>query len=181
MITVLRILLVAPIVYCLAKEAYLEGLILFIVAGVSDALDGYLARAFNWSSRFGAITDPLADKALLVAVYITLTVNGYLPGWILVLVLARDLIILAGALVYHMVIGRYTMHPSIWGKLSTFVQITYILILVVDLALINMPWWSIVGGLWAVAGVTCISGVHYMLIWGVKFFTALGSRGRPQP
>ena len=171
-ITVLRIILVAPIVYFLAKEAYQQALWLFVIAGVSDALDGYLARHFNWASRFGAITDPLADKALLVAVYITLTVNGLLPVWLIAIVFARDAIIVAGALTYHMVIGTYSMRPSIWGKLSTFSQITYVLILVLNETVITMPGWSLWGGLWVVAGLCCISGGHYLMTWGYKFMVA---------
>jgi cardiolipin synthase len=172
-ITVLRILLVAPIVYCLAKEAYREALWLFVFAGISDALDGFLAREFKWSSRFGAVSDPLADKALLVAVYITLTVNGLLPLWLLAVIFFRDIIIVAGALTYHMVIGSYSMRPTIWGKLSTFSQITYVLILVLDKTVVVMPGWSIKGGLWIVASLSCVSGGHYVIVWGYKFLIAL--------
>jgi len=171
-ITVLRILLIFPIAYCLAKALYQQALVLFFIAGMSDALDGYLARSFNWTSRFGSVTDPLADKALLIAVYITLTIKGLLPVWLLFIVFGRDLIIVGGALIYHMAIGAYTMRPSIWGKLSTFSQITYALILIVDRGLVTMPTWSTKGGLWVVAGLSITSGLHYIMLWGQKYFTA---------
>ena len=168
-ITVMRILLVAPIAFFLAKEWYRDALWLFVLAGVSDGLDGFLARTFKWSSRFGAITDPLADKALLVCVFIVLTVNGLLPVWLTLIVFARDLLIVAGALTYHMLVGSYSMRPSRWGKLSTFTQITYALMIILNQAEIQMPPWSLEAGLWIVAGASLISGGHYVLVWGRKF------------
>ncbi len=177
-ITVLRILLVGPIVYLLAKESYSQALWLFLVAGISDALDGFLARAFRWFSRFGAICDPLADKALLVAVYIVLTYNGLLPLWLLVVVFGRDLLILTGALSFHMVIGAYTMQPSIWGKLSTFTQITYALVVILTQAGLSMPSWAVPWGLWLVALTSLISGGHYVAVWGHKFWLALKQKNQ---
>ncbi len=170
-ITVMRILLVAPIAFCLAREWYRDALWLFLVAGLSDGLDGFLARTFKWSSRFGAITDPLADKVLLVCVFIVLTINGLLPIWLTLIVFGRDLMIVAGALAYHMLIGSYSMRPSRWGKLSTFTQITYALMIILHQAGIAMPLWSLEVGLWIVACASLISGGHYMLTWGRKFIT----------
>ncbi|MDG9671749.1 MULTISPECIES: CDP-alcohol phosphatidyltransferase family protein [unclassified Hahella] len=171
-ITVLRIFLVGPIAYCLARELYREAMWLFFVAGVSDALDGFLARACKWSSRFGAVTDPLADKALLVTVFIVLTYNEVLPLWLTLLVFARDVIIVAGALTYHKLVGAYKMQPSLWGKLSTLSQITFILAVILNLAGIAMPPWALEGGVWVVALTSCISGAHYVILWGGRFYRA---------
>ncbi|WP_020408239.1 CDP-alcohol phosphatidyltransferase family protein [Hahella ganghwensis] len=168
-ITLLRILLVVPIVYCLAREWYRDALWLFLIAGVSDGLDGFLARTFHWSSRFGAITDPLADKALLVSVFVVLTLNGLLPWWLMVLVFVRDLIIVIGALAYHMMLGSYSIRPSIWGKLSTFTQITYVLVVVFYYAGLPMPALAVELGVWAVAAVCLVSGSHYVTSWGRKY------------
>jgi len=168
-ITVTRILLVAPIAFVLAKEWYRDALWLFVVAGLSDALDGFLARTFKWLSRFGAITDPLADKALLVCVFIVLTLNGLLPVWLTLIVFSRDLLIVVGALTYHMMVGSYSMRPSLWGKLSTFTQITYALMVILNQAEIHMLPWFLDAGLWIVAGASLFSGGHYVLIWGRKF------------
>ena len=172
-ITVLRLLLIGPTVFYLTREAYWEALWLFLVAGLSDGLDGFLARACHWNSRFGEITDPLADKALIVAVYIVLTLNGLLPLWLLILIFARDLIIVAGALIYHIVIGAYVMQPTLWGKLNTLVQTGYAFLLIVNQAGLAMPAWSVTSGLWVVTGSCCLSGGQYIAVWGRKFFTAL--------
>ncbi|OZG72596.1 CDP-alcohol phosphatidyltransferase [Hahella sp. CCB-MM4] len=169
-ITLLRIFLVAPIVFCLAREWYRDALWLFLVAGLSDGLDGFLARTFHWASRFGAITDPLADKVLLVSVFVVLTINGLLPLWLTILVFARDLIIVAGALTYHMLVGSYSIRPSVWGKLSTFAQITYVLVVVLYYAGLPMPLLAVEQGVWIVAATSLISGAHYVTVWGRKYW-----------
>ena len=168
----MRLVLVGPIVYCLVKEGYREALWLFLVAGVSDALDGFLARAFKWSSRFGAIVDPLADKSLLVAVFIALTYNGLIPLWLLLVVFTRDLVIVVGALAYHMAIGSYSIRPSIFGKITTFTQITYGLILIVNAVGIHLSESILIWGPWVVAGTCLVSGGHYVGLWSVKYVAA---------
>jgi cardiolipin synthase len=174
-ITLLRLLLVVPVVLCLVRERYTDALILFFIAGASDALDGFLARTFGWFSRFGAIADPLADKLLLVCTFITLTCVGVLPLWLTAVVLGRDLLILVGALTYHWYLGPYQMQPSLLGKLSTFTQITYMLVIICQLAGISMPDWSIPWGAVLVALITLLSGLHYTWLWGTRFFTGLKS------
>ena len=127
-LTFLRILMVLPFAASLHYEYYRQALALFFIAGLSDGIDGFIARRFNWKSRFGAIADPLADKLLLITAYVVLTVMGHLPLWLTVLVFSRDIIIVVSALGYHYLIGRYEMKPSLLGKLSTFSQIIYVLI-----------------------------------------------------
>ena len=99
LITVMRIVLVVPVSWSLLRQEFGLALALFFVAGVSDGLDGFLAKHYGWSSRLGALLDPLADKALLVACYASLAWIGLLPVWLLVLVVARDVVIVAGAVV----------------------------------------------------------------------------------
>ena len=97
LITVARVLLVIPTAWCLVVARYEEAVALMAVAGASDAVDGWLARHFNWVSRFGTALDPLADKILVGVLFIVLTVEGALPLWVAGIAIGRDLVILGGA------------------------------------------------------------------------------------
>lgn len=136
-LTGLRLLLVPPILVLLVRGVYDWALTLAIVAGVSDALDGWLARRFGWQSRIGGILDPLADKLLLVGTYVTLGALGYLPIWLVVLVVLRDVVIVAGAAVYHFRFEAVQAAPTQLSKLNTAFQL--LLALVVMLALAGAP------------------------------------------
>lgn len=171
-LTFLRILLIAPFAGGLLSENYRLALLIFFVAAATDAFDGFLARHFNWRSRFGAIADPLADKALLLTAYLMLTLTGVLPVWLFALVLGRDLLIVVGALAYHYGIGRFEMQPSIPGKLNTFIQILVVLAIIVLLAGLPMQPWVLEAGIMLVAASAVVSGLHYVLIWGVRAWRA---------
>ncbi len=167
-LTFLRILLVIPFAISLYVDAYRQALLLFLIAGLSDGADGFLARTFNWKSRFGAILDPLADKFLLVTAYVMLAVIDALPLWLCLLVVGRDLFIVCGALGYHYLIGPYEMRPSLLGKLNTLLQISYVLLIIIDRSnLATLGSW-VDPGVWVVAGVAVLSALHYLLIWGRK-------------
>ena len=99
-ITGIRVLLVMPLVYALLTHHFVLALVLFAVAGVSDGVDGFLARRFNWYTQLGAMLDPLADKLLLVSTYLCLAWLGFFPVWFVALVVGRDLIIFCGAISY---------------------------------------------------------------------------------
>ena len=92
---------VGPIIYWLLTGSYTAAFILAVFAGISDLLDGYLARKFGWITHFGGVLDPLTDKLLLVSTTLTLAWLGYLPWWLVFLVVLRDLIIVLGGLYYH--------------------------------------------------------------------------------
>lgn len=171
-LTIIRILLVIPFAMSVYSEQYIQALILFFVAGLSDGVDGFLARQFDWKSRFGAIADPLADKLLLMTAYVMLAWTAQIPVWLLALVIGRDLLIVLGALVYHFFISHYEIKPSLLGKTCTMVQIIYVLLLMMSLAELPMPQWAVMQGLWLVSGITVISGVHYYFTWGVKALKA---------
>ena len=96
-ITVLRILLVLPTGWMLWHERFMEAFVLMLIAGLSDAFDGFLARRFNWMSKLGATLDPLADKLLVAAMFIIFTLQGHIPLWLALIVLIRDFTIIAGA------------------------------------------------------------------------------------
>ncbi len=166
-ITAGRFLLVPPTLLLLLDERYLWALALFAVAGLSDALDGFLAKHYGWSSRLGAIMDPLADKLLLDSVFITLAWLGDLPVWLVAAIIVRDLIIVGGAVAYHFLIGSYEMAPSIISKLTTFSQIVLVLVVLAaygGLIALSEP---LLNGLEVVVlALTVVSGASYVWSWG---------------
>ena len=101
-LSVIRIILTVPVVIALLKEQYLLALLLFLLAGISDALDGWIAKHFSFQTRLGSILDPMADKILLTCTFLTLYWVGILPLWLLMLIFVRDVIIVAGALGYFL-------------------------------------------------------------------------------
>lgn len=164
-ITVLRIVLVVPIAWLLLDHRYGLALLLFFVAGVSDGLDGFLAKHYGWTSRLGALLDPLADKALLVTCYAALTWNALLPLWLLVLVVARDVVIVAGAVVYNFRIQRLEAEPTLISKLNTLLQILLVLLVIVQQVkpLLAASW--ITGLVYAVTISVVWSGLDYVITW----------------
>lgn len=165
LITLFRLLLVVPVVVAIMRNDFGVALMLFAVASLSDGVDGYLARRFSWVSRFGAILDPIADKLLLVATFMLLAYTGFLPVWLGVVVIGRDLIILAGAISYHILFGEYELAPTLLGKLSTSAQFGLVILALVDQALLPIPGQILLAGIWFVFVVSSISGLDYMITW----------------
>ncbi len=168
LITVGRMLCVVPLIWLLMLKQYGAALVLAMIAGFTDAVDGFLARHFGWRSELGGILDPLADKFLLAAAFVVLTAQGELPVWLLAVVLGRDLIIVIGGVSYHYAIEPVKADPTIVSKLNTCAQI--LLILVVLLALSVLPearqWVQPI--VYTVAATSIYSGVEYMLVWGIR-------------
>lgn len=169
LLTLLRLLMALPIAWLLLEQHYGQALAWFALAGASDGLDGFLARRFGWVSRFGTVVDPLADKLLLVSSYICLGLIGDLPLWLVLVVLGRDLLLIVGAIVYRVLLGPFTVHPSLLGKLSTVLQIVLVLALLLELSI--QPAFVEVHGLliWLVLLVTLASGADYCRVWLSKF------------
>jgi cardiolipin synthase len=167
-ITLVRIGLVPVFIVVLKAQDYAVALLVFAVAGLSDGLDGFIAKRFNLVTRLGAILDPLADKVLLVSAYIMLTILGHLPFWLVLTVGFRDLLIVAGYLVYTSLIGSVAMRPTYLSKFNTFLQITLVVAILVQQAM-GLPLALLVQILvYGVFITTVSSGVHYVWIWGVK-------------
>lgn len=171
-LTFLRVILIVPFAWFLWHENYWPALIVFMVAAVSDAFDGYLARRFNWRSRLGAIADPLADKALLITAYLMLSLTGVFPVWLFILVLGRDLLIVVGGLAYHYGIGRFDMQPSLLGKLNTLLQILVVLAVIVMLSEFPAQGWIRESGIALVTASTVASGIHYVVVWSMRAWRA---------
>lgn len=167
-ISVARILLSFPLAYLLLQEQFGEALILYFVAGVSDALDGYLAKSRGWYSRLGSILDPLADKVLLLTTYIVLGWIGVLPLWLVLMVIGRDVVIVSGALTYHALYGSYDMAPTWISKINTTLQIVLGLAVVWSLGPMALPEPLLTGLVYAVAVATAVSGFDYVWTWGWK-------------
>ena len=168
LISVLRIFLSIPVVWALLDHRFEIALWLFAVAGVSDGLDGYLAKRYGWQSELGGLLDPLADKVLLVSSFLSLGWLGFIPVWLVLLVVFRDLLIVTGALIYHFRIGRLVASPSLVSKLNTTVQIVLVLAVVLDRALIPLPPLLLEGLIWFTLVTTLGSGIGYVLEWSRK-------------
>jgi len=129
-ICIVRIILVAPIVWCVLQERYGLALTLILVAGLSDALDGFLARRFDWRTRLGGLLDPAADKLLMFAVFVSLTWLGWVPMWFTAIVIGRDVIIILGTIVYQVTVEPVEGEPTRASKLNTVLQILFLLLTV---------------------------------------------------
>jgi cardiolipin synthase (CMP-forming) len=125
LITLGRILLVPVVVWAIASGAMWIAFVLFLAAGVSDAIDGFLAKRFGMATELGAYLDPLADKALIVSIYLTLGVNGLIPRWLVILVVSRDILIVGGILLSWLVGNPLKIKPLLVSKLNTVAQILF--------------------------------------------------------
>ncbi|GMQ91241.1 MAG: CDP-alcohol phosphatidyltransferase family protein [Gammaproteobacteria bacterium] len=168
LITILRILIMPVFVWVLLKEDYLLAMILFWAAGLSDGLDGFIAKRFNLVTRLGTILDPLADKLLMFSGYILLAVLGHIPVWLLLSVAFRDFLLLGGFFIYTSILGPIKVKASLLSKMNTVFQ----------LALIVSVLWQQAGAsilqpltlaLIAVVFVTTVAScLHYIWIWGFR-------------
>ena len=165
LISVLRIFLSIPVVWSMLELRFDIALLLFAVAGISDGLDGYLAKHFGWQSRLGGLLDPLADKVLLVSSYLTLAILGMIPMLLMLLVILRDLVIVTGALVYNFRIRELEVAPSLVSKVNTFTQILLVLVVVLDEGLIGLPDLAIQVLIGVVFITTIASGINYVWVW----------------
>ncbi len=165
MISTLRILLVPPVVWSMLDQRWDLALPLFLIAGLSDGLDGFLARRYHWTSRLGAILDPIGDKFLMVSSYLVLGWQGVLPSWLVALVIMRDVVIMTGTVLYRFIVGVIVFEPILLSKINTVCQI-----LLVTIALCVMAggeMFTILQTLfiYIVLVTTLSSGVAYVVLW----------------
>jgi cardiolipin synthase len=160
-LTILRILLIPVFVGLLIYEEYGYSLGVLLIAALTDALDGTIARVANQRTRLGAILDPLADKLLLTAGFIALSVQHLVPLWVAILVVSRDMILMTGALLIRVTDSEIDLSPTLLGKGTTVLQVVYMIMVVV---------WASQGRdvrmleplLFTMVGLTVISGFHYL-------------------
>lgn len=176
-ITVARIGACVPLAIWIVRGEARMALWLALVVGVSDVLDGFLARRCGWQSRIGGLLDPLADKLFLVCAFIALGIHGAMPVWLIVLVAVRDVVIVAGAVAYHNLVESLSPEPSLVGKTSTMSQVLLVLSLLAGPAGLPLP--AIVPDLLvgAVAILALASGAHYVFVWTARARAVWALRG----
>lgn len=164
LITLARIALVPVLILLLHDQHYAAALLVFLVAGLSDALDGFLAKRLGVQSRLGAILDPAADKLLLVSAYVMLTILGHIPFWLMLTVAFRDILIVGGYIVYTTHAGPVKMRPSVLSKLNTLLQIALVGLILGQEAL-HQAWPLTDVVVYGVLASTVASGAHYLWLW----------------
>lgn len=164
-ISAARLIAVIPVVWLLLEHRFGWALLLFAVAGLSDGVDGLLAKSFGWQSRLGGILDPLADKALLVSCFLVLGSMGLIPIWLVLAVVFRDLVIVGGALLYHFRVAEVDAAPTLASKLNTVVQLVLVVLVITDAGPYPLPGPLIQMLIWASLATVIVSGVQYVWVW----------------
>ena len=163
LICLVRLALIWPILVSLHAGRYVPALALFMAAAVSDGLDGYLAKRFDWTSELGKILDPAADKLLLITVFVECAWLGLAPWWLAAAVVARDVLIGLGALTFRIWFGALRGRPTAISKVNTGAQLLYVMLLLLNAAT-GLPPREMLDA-WALLtlATTVVSGVHYVL------------------
>ncbi|MGV6872455.1 CDP-alcohol phosphatidyltransferase family protein [Pseudochelatococcus sp. B33] len=174
LITILRLLLVPAIVVMINAEAWVGAFLLFLTAGLSDGLDGFIARRYNMRSELGAYLDAFADKALLVSIYVSLSIAGVLPGWLAILVVSRDVLILMAIMISWLMARPVDIHPLRISKLNTGAQIGLAALVLANCAVegagfgrslaMSAPW-VFEAAIIAVVLLTLASAGAYLALW----------------
>lgn len=165
LITIARLVLVPVVVVAIGQGAWTLAFVLFALAGVSDAADGIIARRFHLRSELGAYLDPLADKALLVSIYVALAVFGVLPSWLAVIVVSRDAMIVAAILISRLMDRPVEIKPIFVSKLNTGGQIAYAGLVLGLMAMRGAPGPLLASGAFVVAALTALSAAAYLARW----------------
>ena len=164
----MRLVCVPLMVWLILNNQVLEAFWIFVLAGISDALDGFIAKRFNLQTELGGFLDPIADKALLVSVFVTLGKVGYLESWIILLVVFRDGLILVGAFLFYLLHQNLKMEPLLISKINTAMQ--FILVTLI----LGLNGYSLADGeiikimVYAVSITTLASGAAYVCVWGMR-------------
>lgn len=178
-ITIARLITVPLIVWLMIADRFLEATVLFVLAGISDAADGFIAKRFGSRSELGAYLDPIADKALLVSVFVTLGLKGALPAWLIVLVVSRDFFIIGAMLLAYILSNPMPVRPLLVSKVNTTAQILLIAFVLVDrsgaFGLGALIWITVLG----VAVLTVISAGAYLIEW-VRHMAGVASESREE-
>ena len=179
LISVVRLVLVPMTVDALLAGRPDVAFWLFLIAGVSDGIDGWIARRFDQRSVLGSYLDPLADKALIVSIFVTLAIIGILPVWLAILVVSRDVLIVGGVMLSWMLGRASPIHPLFVSKANTFAQIGFAALVLAAGAF----GWDL-GPLWVtgeilVAALTTVSGGAYLVDWLKVMSSEPGDPGRP--
>jgi cardiolipin synthase len=167
-ICIARMLLVAPLVLWIVEGRYAAALLVLVVAGVSDGLDGFLAKRFDWRTRLGGLLDPAADKLLLVSAFAALTYVGSIPIELTIVVVGRDVVIVLGAICYQWLIAPVQGEPAAISKLNTACQLAMLFFALTNAAYAWPPQVSLLVLGAAVVFTSIVSGLTYVLRWGQR-------------
>ena len=179
-LTLVRIVLVPLVVWLIIDHEMTAAFLLFLLAGFSDAADGYIAKRYGWRSELGAYLDPIADKALLVSIYVTLGLAGHLPVWLVIAVVSRDILIVGAVVLSWMLSRPLTMHPLLISKLNTFAQIVLAGLVLAELGL-GLGLEPVVKVLiWVTGALTILSAAAYFWAW-LGHMAAYEPAPRPLP
>jgi cardiolipin synthase len=179
-LTLLRIVLVPLVVWLIIDHEMTAAFLLFLLAGFSDAADGYIAKRYGWRSELGAYLDPIADKALLVSIYVTLGLAGHLPVWLVIAVVSRDILIVGAVVLSWMLSRPLTMHPLLISKVNTFAQIVLAGLVLAELGL-GLGLEPVVKVLiWVTGALTILSAAAYFWAW-LGHMAAYEPAPRPLP
>ncbi len=167
LLTLLRIGCAPLMILLLQSEDFESALILFVVAGLTDSLDGWIAKRFNFVTEFGARLDPLADKILIISAYCMLAWQSLIPFELVLLVIFRDLVIVGGYLLLALD-DDIPMQPSMISKANTLLQISYVIAVLLENTAWLQPNPIDALLLWMVVASTIISGVQYVWVWAIR-------------
>jgi len=178
LITCMRFILIGPILWALLTKCYPLAFYLFLLAGLSDGLNGLLARLFNWTTPLGALLDPLADKLLLMGSFIVLAYLQQIPLWLTMMVIGRDIWIMGGALLYRYWVGPLDYKPVWISKLNTFFQLILVSLIIIKLTFFTLPLQLIPRVIEAVFVTSLLSFIQYtwMWIWQAAFYLKLAGK-----
>lgn len=167
-LTILRLLLTLPLGILILRENYPMALAVGFLAGLSDALDGFFARRLNAFSRFGAALDPIADKILILVTFLCFAKVELIPWYLAIAVIARDLIIVAGAACYYWVIGAFEFSATNLSKGNMIVQISFCVLVLMSQVISGIPPVAIVASSAVVLFIAAASGFDYVMSWTIK-------------
>ena len=165
LITLARILLVPVIVWAIASNQMQIAFALFLIAGLSDLVDGFLAKRFGMATELGAYLDPLADKAMIVSIYVTLGIADVIPRWLVILVVSRDIMIVAAIMLSWLIDKPVKLKPLTVSKLNTVAQILLALLVLASLSIGFDAEIAILALTMLVAVLTLLSVAFYVAAW----------------
>jgi len=176
LITVIRVLFVPIVIWLIINGAHTPAFVLFLLAGISDGVDGFLARHYNWKTELGAYLDPLADKLLLVGIYVTLGLLGHMPAWLVIAVVTRDILIVGAVMLSWMLDRAVEVRPSKVSKANTAGQIILAGLVLAQLAFAPALTAVVSPLTWIVGMLTLISAGVYLARWlrHMAYYDALG-------
>jgi cardiolipin synthase (CMP-forming) len=165
LLTMLRFCLVPIVIVAIINKQWTLAFVLFVTAGVTDAVDGFIARHFDMRTELGAYLDPLADKALLVSIYITMAIGNYIPVWLAVLVVSRDILIIGAVIVSWLLDNPVEINPLRLSKANTLAQISFVALMLFLLAFTLSMDMLVMLGIGAVTALTLASMIAYLASW----------------